>query len=108
MDKPGEAIVIRDERAEDQPAIYDLTRGAFAPMSFAAGDGQNLIYALQECGGLSISLVAELDGVIVGHVAFSPALAKDGGEGWFAPGPEAVEPARQRQGIWQTADRGRP
>jgi putative acetyltransferase len=69
MDSLGGAIPIRDERKEDQPAIYSLTQRAFAPMSFAAGDEQELIGALRARGGLTLSLVAELDGKVVGHVA---------------------------------------
>jgi putative acetyltransferase len=99
MDKLGDAIVIRDERTEDRPVIYDLTRRAFAPMSFAAGDEQDLIDALRACGALTISLVAEMDGKVVGHVAFSPASAGDGSAGWYALGPISVEPEMQRHGI---------
>jgi putative acetyltransferase len=99
MNTLGEKVVIRDERTEDQPAIYSLTQRAFAPMSFAAGDEQDLIDVLRARGGLAISLVAELDGEIVGHVAFSPASAQDGGEGWYALGPISVEPELQRRGI---------
>jgi putative acetyltransferase len=47
----------------------------------------------------SVLLVAELDGRIVGHVAFSPAFAADGSEGWYALGPVSAEPELQRRGI---------
>ena len=93
------ALIIRPERADDRAAIHDLTRRAFAPMPFAAGDEQDLIDQLRDAGALTISLVAERDGIIVGHAAFSPAFAADRSPGWYALGPISVEPECQRQGI---------
>ena len=93
------AIWIRPEEERDHPAIHDLTRRAFAPMAFAAGDEQELIEALRRLGALSLSLVAEQDGRVVGHVAISPVTHESGAEGWFGLGPISVEPALQRQGV---------
>jgi putative acetyltransferase len=92
-------ISVRPERLEDFPAIHNLTQRAFAPMPYSAGDEQEVIERLRTRGGLAVSLVAELGSKIAGHVAFSPAIAKDGSLGWFALGPISVEPALQRQGI---------
>jgi putative acetyltransferase len=93
------AIRIRPEVATDPPAIFDLTRRAFAPMPFAAGDEQALVGVLRELGALSLSLVAEHQGEIVGHVALSPVTHESGEAGWFGLGPISVEPALQRQGV---------
>jgi putative acetyltransferase len=90
---------IRPETPADHAAIYDLTKRAFAPMPYAGGDEQDLINQLREAGALAISLVAELDGRIVGHIAFSPAFAADGSEGWYALGPVSAEPELKHQGI---------
>jgi putative acetyltransferase len=95
-------VMIRPERIQDHAAIYDLTKGAFAPMPFAGGDEQDLINQLRDAGALVISLVAELDGKIVGHVAFSPAFAADGSEGWYTLGPVSAEPELKHQGIGTT------
>lgn len=92
---------IRDERPEDIRAIYDLTKRAFGPMPFAGGNEQDLIDKARDAGALSISLVAEIDSRIVGHVAFTPATATHNTPGWFGLGPVAVEPSMQRQGIGQ-------
>ena len=99
MKKLGDTVHIRDERPEDFGAVIDLTQRAFAPMPFAAGDEQALMGKLRDVGALTISLVAELDGRVAGHAAFSPAFAKDGSQGWFALGPISVEPGLQRRGI---------
>jgi putative acetyltransferase len=93
------AIRIRPEVATDSPAIFDLTRRAFAPMPFAAGDEQVLVGVLRDLGALSLSLVAEHQGEVVGHVALSPVTHESGEAGWFGLGPISVEPALQRQGV---------
>jgi putative acetyltransferase len=90
---------IRPESPGDHAAIYDLTKRAFAPMPYAGGDEQDLINKLRDTGALAISLVAELDGRIVGHVAFSPAFADDESEGWYALGPVSAEPELKHRGI---------
>jgi putative acetyltransferase len=43
--------------------------------------------------------VAELDGRVVGHIAFSPVTMSDGSPDWYGLGPLSVLPAYQRQGI---------
>jgi putative acetyltransferase len=88
-------VTIRPEGAEDISVIHALTRRAFAQMPYADGDEQDLIDALRLAKALSLSLVAECGGEVVGHIAFSPMTPK----GWFALGPVSVEPALQRQGI---------
>jgi putative acetyltransferase len=92
-------VLIRPERPEDFPAIHNLTQRAFAPMPFSAGDEQEVIERLRKAGALALSIVAEQDNQILGHVAFSPAFTDGGSEGWFALGPVCVEPSLQRQGI---------
>jgi putative acetyltransferase len=96
---PFSDLVVRPERPGEISAIYDLTRRAFAPMPFSGGDEQDIINARRDAYALAISLVAEADGSLVGHAAFSPAFAADGSQGWFSLGPISVEPALQRQGI---------
>ncbi len=46
-----------------------------------------------------MSLVAEKDGEIVGHVAFSPVEIHGQAVNWYGLGPVAVRPDKQRQGI---------
>ncbi len=93
-------VTVRSEQVADREAIHDLTRHAFAPMVYAAGNEQDLIDALRRAGALVLSLVAvDAGGAVVGHVAFSPAGAPGGAAGWYALGPVAVLPALQRRGI---------
>lgn len=92
-------IVIRPETPADQAAIHDITKRAFAPMPFAGGEEQDLIDRFREAGALAISLVAELDDMVVGQVTFTKAFAADGSSGYYALGPVAVEPELQGQHI---------
>ncbi len=91
-------MMIRCETTADHQAIYSLTRDAFAPMNFSDGSEPDIIDEMRKDGDLTLSLVAEEEGVI-GHVAFSPATIS-GAEGvWYGLGPISVRADRQRQGI---------
>ena len=90
---------IRDERADDAQAIYDITKSAFATMPYSAGDEQDLINILRADGALAVSLVAEDDGAIIGHIAFSRVRIDDQPGNWFDLGPVSVRPDRQSLGI---------
>jgi putative acetyltransferase len=92
-------ILIRSETPADEAAIRDVTRRAFAGLPYADGTEQDIIDALRHRNALSVSLVADRGGTILGHVAFSPASPEDGAAGWYTLGPVSVAPEVQRQGI---------
>src|SRR5688572_18830961 len=94
-----EGPVIRDALSADVAAIASITREAFAADNNASPAEHLIVDALRRAGALFISLVAELDGRIVGHVAFSPVAISDGSTGWYGLGPVSVTSAMQRQGI---------
>ena len=95
----NQKIIIRPETPADAEAISDVTVAAFATLEVSQHTEQFVIGALREAGALTISLVAELDGQVVGHIAFSPVSMSDGTAGWFGLGPVSVLPELQRQGI---------
>jgi phosphoribosylglycinamide formyltransferase 2 len=92
---------IRAETLRDVTAIHHITRLAFANHPHSKHTEQRLVDSLRLEKGLSISLVAELDGDIVGHIAFSPASIDGKDVRWFALGPLSVRPDRQGRGIGQ-------
>lgn len=92
-------LVIRAEGPDDEELIGAVIARAFADAAHADGSEPCIVRALREDGMLSVSLVAELDGEVVGHVAVSPVEISDGSLGWFGLGPLAVVPSCQGAGI---------
>jgi putative acetyltransferase len=91
--------VIRPEAVTDAAAISAVTAAAFATLEISDHTEQFVIDRLRAAGALSISLVAVLDGRVVGHIAFSRVAISDGTPGWFGLGPVSVLPGYQRRGI---------
>ena len=91
-------MIIRLETAADHQAIFELTRDAFAPMSFSDGSEPDIVNQLREDGDLTLSLVAEQE-EIIGHVAFSPARISNADGVLYGLGPISVRADKQRQGI---------
>ena len=96
---PIETLNIRDETQDDITAIFELTAAAFATLEVSDQTEHYVINALRAAGALTLSLVAEMDGRIVGHIAFSPVTISDGTPGWYGLGPVSVLPEYQRKGI---------
>lgn len=92
-------IGIRDEIASDANAISDVTVAAFKTLAISNHTEQFIVEALRAADALTISLVAELEGRVVGHIAFSPVSISDGSANWYGLGPVSVLPEYQRQGI---------
>ncbi len=92
-------MIIRNEKDSDVEAIFDVTKAAFENHPISNHTEQFIIQALRAANALSISLVAELDGKVVGHIAFSPVTISDGSQQWYGLGPISVLPEYQKQGI---------
>jgi putative acetyltransferase len=92
-------IKIRSESPSDVTAIAAVTAAAFLNAPHTSHTEQFIANALRKAGMLSVSLVAEDRGEIVGHVAISPVSISDGNSGWYILGPIAVAPDRQGLGI---------
>ena len=92
-------MTIRNETPADIDAITDVTTEAFKAPPYSSHTEQLIVLALRAAGALTISLVAELEGRVVGHIAFSPVSISDGSAGWFGLGPVSVVPELQREGI---------
>ena len=92
-------IQIRKEAVTDAAAIESVTVAAFLNAPHTGHTEQFIVNALRNSGQLTISLVADDDGIVIGHVAVSPVTISDGATGWYGLGPISVLPARQGQGI---------
>ncbi|KGT48028.1 MULTISPECIES: GNAT family N-acetyltransferase [Acinetobacter] len=92
-------IQIRDEQKADLQAIENVTRQAFLHAEHSSHTEHLIVNALGKAGQLSVSLVAEEKGQIVGHVAVSPVTIASGVNGWYGLGPISVLPEKQGKGI---------
>ena len=92
-------VVIRDETDADVSAITEVTIAAFKTLEISNQTEQYIIEALRAAKALTVSLVAEADGRVVGHVAFSPVTLSDGSRNWYGLGPVSVLPDYQRKGV---------
>ncbi len=92
-------MVIRSETDADVRAINEVTVAAFKTLEVSHHTEQFVIATLRAAKALTLSLVAELDGRVIGHIAFSPVTISDGTRNWYGLGPVSVLPEYQRQGI---------
>ena len=92
-------MLIRQERPADRGQVYELIKAAFATAEHADGNEQDLVEALRQGEAFvpELSLVAETEDGIVGHILFTKAEA--GGETVLALAPLSVRPGWQRRGV---------
>ncbi|WP_145197147.1 GNAT family N-acetyltransferase [Thalassoglobus polymorphus] len=89
-------LTIRPESLKDWQSIRRVNQAAFE------GDAEaNLVDALRDGGFVGVSLVAQVDGQIVGHILFSriKIVTKSETIDALSLAPMAVMPSHQRQGI---------
>ena len=92
-------MILRKETTEDVEAINKVTIAAFKNHPVSNQTEQFIINALRDANALTLSLVAEIDDRVVGHIAFSPVVISDGTKDWYGLGPVSVLPEYQKQGI---------
>ena len=92
-------VLIRSERPADIDAIDQVTNAAFAGKPYSDQTEGLIVKRLREAGALTVSLVAEVDGKVVGHVAFSLVTINGKNLNWYGLGPISVAPELQKQGI---------
>lgn len=89
-------VEIRAERPGDRGAIHDVNRRAFGGSSEA-----DLVDALRSANKVEVSLVAEEEGQVVGHILFSPVSVTTAPASFHGVGlaPMSVRPEFQHRGI---------
>jgi putative acetyltransferase len=92
-------VTLRDETVADADAIHEVTAAAFKGVAVSRQTEPYIVAALRASGALAVSLVAEAEGRVVGHLAFSPVEISDGARGWYGLGPVSVRPDWQRRGV---------
>ena len=92
-------MIIRPESEKDYPAIRNFLLPLSQIIPIAIRPSICIVEALRTSNALTLALVAEADGNVVGHIAFSPAEVNGVDCLWFTLGPIAVMPEFQRRGI---------
>ncbi|MFQ1021763.1 GNAT family N-acetyltransferase [Avibacterium paragallinarum] len=90
-------FILRQSRIEDNQEIENVIQEAFANMPFSDGKEALLVRRLYENNEVVLSLVAENEGKIIGHILFSPATI--GQQPVLALAPLSVLPQWQKQGV---------
>jgi putative acetyltransferase len=92
-------MIIRLETTQDMNAIEQVTIAAFNGKSYSDQTEHLIIQRLREAGAMTLSLVAEADGKVIGHVVFSVVTIDGENKDWYGLGPVSVLPEFQRQGT---------
>ena len=91
-------MLIRNETASDIPAISRVVTQALLMLPQSTGTEAGIVEKLRAQNALTLSLVADDDGVVIGYLAASAARV-GAQDGWGLIGPLAVLPSRHRQGV---------
>lgn len=92
-------MIIRQEKLNDRQEIYQLIQAAFATAKYSDGNEQDLVVALRNSNSFipELSLVAEINNQLVGHILFTKAKIEK--EEILVLAPLSVKPQYQKQGI---------
>lgn len=92
-------MLIRQETSNDYEEVYYVVKQAFVSAEHNDGKEQDLVAALRKSDAFipQLSLVAEINGKIVGHILFTE--AKVGSDTVLVLAPLSVLPEFQKQGV---------
>ena len=92
----GQTFTIREETPEDSTGVWDVNEQAFG-----GPEESKLVARLHVAGNVAFSLVAVLDGRIIGHILFSPVAIEQSPENCRGIGlaPMSVLPNFQDRGV---------
>lgn len=91
-------MILRPETAAEAQAISDLITAAFTDAAHADGNEAQIVERLRAADALLLSLVAEEDGALLGHIA-AAGVTVGGMGGWACIAPVSVTPAAQGRGV---------
>ena len=92
-------MLIRQEKPNDYEEIYKLIKEAFETAEYADGNEQDLVIALRKSKAYipELSLVAEINNELAGHILFTK--AKVANNEVLVLAPLSVKPKYQKQGV---------
>ncbi len=92
-------LSIRNERESDSARISEIITLAFENDPISNKREAEIVQLMRDDSALTISLVAETDGKVVGHIAFSKVTINDEFNDWYGLAPVSIEPKYQNKGI---------
>ncbi|HEX6981550.1 MAG TPA: N-acetyltransferase [Balneolaceae bacterium] len=93
-------IIVRAEQQKDLRQINQIIKSAFQKHPHSNQKEHLLVSDLRKNGALTVSLVAESDKNILGHIAFSEVTIINGkNHSWYGLAPVSVDPGYQNQGV---------
>jgi putative acetyltransferase len=92
-------IVIRSETDADQGVVGEVIIAAFTALQVSNHTEQLTIEALRAANAPAVSLVADVDGLVIGHIAFSPLAISHGTQDRYGLGPVSVLPRFRRRDV---------
>lgn len=79
-------LKIRPEKEGDIARIEEIVIAAFAGVEYASQTEHLIVAALRKQGALTVSLVAEYEENVIGHIAFSPIAINGEDYAWYGLG----------------------
>lgn len=92
-------IIIRDEQQQDVQTIHQVIAAAFKDHPYSDQQEPMIVEKLRASSALDVSLVAEVNGELVGHITFSKVTINGEFIHWYGLAPVAVKPEFQSKGI---------
>lgn len=92
-------LTIRLEKACDHKAISRIIQSAFQDVGYSNQKEHLLVADLRKNDALTLSLVAQKEQEILGHIAFSEVTINGQFDAWYGLAPVAVLPEYQGRGI---------
>lgn len=96
-------MIIRVEKDSDITVIETLTYSAFKDHPHHEPGSEPtehlIVNRLRDANALKLSLVAEVNNQVIGHIAFSPVLINGEATNWYGLAPVSVLPEQQGKGI---------
>jgi putative acetyltransferase len=90
---------IRPETARDFDRIKEIIITAFEDHPYGYQKEDILVSNLRNQGALAVSLVAEYEGKVIGHIAFSEVTINGDDRSWYGLAPLSVDPDYHNQGV---------
>lgn len=96
-------MLLKDEKKQDIEQITRIQYAAFKdhPIHEIGAEPveHRIVKRLRMADALTLSILADMEGESVGHIAISPAAIGESLHGWYLLGPVGVLPAHQRKGV---------